>query len=262
VADLAPTTPTASARPIFVVGSPRSGTTLLRLILDSHPHIACGPETHFLIDMEHSGRRHWHRLERYGFDREYWYEQCRAMFSQTMSDYARGKGKPRWADKTPPYAMHLPFVMELFPDAQVVHVIRDARMVVSSALARWGWRQAWAAAPLWVQSVSQARAHGAGLGADQYRELRFEQLLVDTESTLEGLFAWLREPWDPRVLDYDTFDHDDLGRNRQISEQARSDSGRAIDPRRARAPRRRLDPVLRARVDRIAGPLNRELGYR
>ncbi len=230
-------------------------------MLDSHPSIACGPETHFLVEMEHLVGRHWHRLERYGRDKDYWYAKCRAFFGDFQAEYAESKGKVRWADKTPAYAMHLPFVLALFPEAQVVHVIRDAHAVVASSLDRWGWRRAWEAPRHWLDSVEQARTAGADLSADQYLEIRFERLVGETEPTLRGLFAWLGEEWDPRVLDYDQHDHDETGRNKTISAASRSAGGGAVDSGRARNRRRRLDPVLRAHTRRVAGALNRELGY-
>jgi len=247
--------------PIFIVGSPRSGTTLTRLIIDSHPAIACGPETHFLVEMESIVTRHWHRIERYGRDKEYWYARCASFFGDFQADYAASKGKVRWAEKTPSYSKHLPFVLELFPQAQIVHVIRDARAVVASSFDRWGWRNAMGAPQKWVDSVSAARAAGLMLPPGQYLEIRFEDLVGRTEPTLQSLFAWLGEIWDPRVLDYDEFDHDESGRNETISAAARTSAGAAVDPDRAQRSRRRLDPVLRVRTDRVAGALNRELGY-
>jgi hypothetical protein len=255
------TDPPAGRPPIFVVGSPRSGTTLTRLVLDSHPGIACGPETHFLVEMEFLVRRHWHRLERYGQPKDYWYAKCRAFFGDFQHEYAASKGKPRWADKTPAYAQHLPFLLALFPEAQVVHVLRDAESVVASSLDRWGWRKAWTAAQTWVDSVAQAQATGATMSSEQYLEVRFEDLVGKTEATFRSLFAWLGEEWDPRVLDYDKQQHDESGRNRGIVVAARSAGGGAVDSARARRPRRRLDPLLRAHTQRVAGDLNRELGY-
>ena len=247
--------------PIFVVGSPRSGTTLLRLILDSHPRIACGPETHILADLDDSLRRHWRRLERYGRDESYWQARCRHLFEEVKGDYAAAKGKPRWADKTPSYALHLPFITALFPEAQIVHLIRDARMVTASALHRWGWRAAWEMPSRWAASVAQASAAGAGLGPGRYREIRFEHFTIDTEGVLRALFDWLDEPWEPEVLAYDRFAHDGSGRNRTARPGAPSEPGRAIDPSRATRPSRELDPLLRLRVERVAGRLNRTLGY-
>jgi hypothetical protein len=250
-----------AAPPIFIVGSPRSGTSLLRLILDSHPSIACGPETHVLSDLDDSLGRHWIRLQRYGAEMEYWHGAYAEVFGRFQAEYAARKGKARWADKTPSHAQHLEFVTTLFPEAQVLHVIRDARQVTASALARWGWRRAWAIPATWRRSVEMARRHGSTAESGHYREVRFEELVGATEETLRGVFEWLGESWDPCVLEYDRFEHDGGGRNRKVSSAARSRGGGAIDATRARRPGHRLDPVLAARTERIAGALNRELGY-
>lgn len=255
-------TGTAAAPPIFVVGSPRSGTSLLRLILDSHPAIACGPESHFLADMDDGNRRFSRELARYGWDDSYWNTKYRDFVGSFKQEYSESKGKTRWADKTPRNALHLPFITSLFPDAQVIHIIRDARMVTASALARWGWRRAWGIPERWTASVQAAREAGAMMPASQYREMRFEKLLGDTEGELRALFAWLGEPWDPQVLDYDKVPHDEGPGNAKVREAARAAGGGAIDSRRASAPRQQLDPLLRARVQQVAGRLNRELGYR
>jgi hypothetical protein len=251
--------PDGARPPIFIVGSPRSGTSLTRLVIDSHPAIACGPETHFLADLEMIVTRHWRRLERAGFDKQYWYARCRDLYVGYQRDYAASKGKTRWADKTPRYAQHLPFVLELFPDAQIVHVIRNADAVVSSWAKRWGWRSALSAPRAWVDNVRAARAVGKTLPASQYRELRFEDLVADPERCLRPLFEWFGEPWDARVLDYDRQEHDGGGKLEQITTEARKSTGSAINSQRARPAR--LSLPLRVRTRYVAGALNRELGY-
>jgi len=252
----------SSAPPIFIVGSPRSGTSLLRLILDSHPSIACGPETHLLARLDDARGRFATQLDRYAFGDDYWHAQYRTFFESFKLDYARRRGKTRWADKTPSYARHLPFITALFPEAQVIHIIRDVRMVTASALNRWGWRRAWDVPERWVANVSAARAAGARMSADRYTEIRFENLVGDTEGTLRPLFAWLGEEWDPCVLEYDRHEHDEGPRNPRIRAAARAAGGAAIDATRATRPRKKLDPVLRAHMNQVAGRLNRELGYR
>jgi hypothetical protein len=252
---------TATA-PIFVVGAPRSGTTLLRLVLDSHPNIACGPETHFLAAMDDVAKKHWKNLERYGFERSYWDAKCRSFFATFKAEHAALKGKRRWADKTPEYAERLPFVTTLFPDAQLIHIIRDVRLVTASALARWGWRRAWSLPEMWVSCVSSARQFGEQAAPGQYRELRFESLVAEPEAQLRPLFEWLGEEWDPAVLAYDAIEHDGGGVWKEVADRSRASSGQAFSSERAREARRRLDPALRAHVEQVAGRLNRELGYR
>ena len=67
-------------RPIFIVGSPRSGTTLTQKLIDAHPNIACGPETHFLKDLQKIVTSHWPRICKYDFEKEYWNQKFLASF--------------------------------------------------------------------------------------------------------------------------------------------------------------------------------------
>jgi hypothetical protein len=98
--------------PIFLVGCQRSGTTMLRLVLDSHSRISCGPETRFLPELRRivDEQRDWPRLARFGFPREDWLRRIGDFFGGVHADYAAGRGKARWADKTPLYALSLDFV--------------------------------------------------------------------------------------------------------------------------------------------------------
>lgn len=252
--------PSEARPPIFIVGSPRSGTTLTRLIIDSHPDIACGPETHFLIQLEEITTTHWVRMQRYGYDKEYWYRRNAELFDSFQREYAAKRGKTRWADKTPPYAKHLPYVLNLFPNAQLLHVIRDPRAVVASWAQRWGWKSALVAPKIWLDSVSAAQTIGATLPASQYKEIRFEDLVSSPEAVMRPVFEWLGEPWDDGVLQYDKQRHDSGGRVQEISAQAREQTGTAINVNRAGS-KPELDPVLRAETALVTGRLARKLGY-
>src|SRR3954453_6132576 len=116
---------TGDQRPIFIVGCQRSGTTLGGLMLDSHPNISCGPETRFLADMAKITTENWKRMSHFGFDKDYWHRSIARFFEGIQQDYAASKGKTRWADKTPRYALSLGFIDQLFPRCQVIHVVRD-----------------------------------------------------------------------------------------------------------------------------------------
>src|SRR5579875_3741254 len=93
--------------PIFIVGCPRSGTTLLRRMIDSHPHLSCGPETGFLHDLERAERLNWERLVRFGVGRREWRARAAEYFAWPHVQYMEAHGKRRWADKTPSYALLL-----------------------------------------------------------------------------------------------------------------------------------------------------------
>jgi hypothetical protein len=249
--------------PVFIVGAPRSGTTLLRLILDSHPHISCGPETHFLTDLTRILTDHWPRVERYGFDRAYWEQRIAKFFDSFQQDYADRRGKRRWADKTPRYTTILPLIDTLFPQCQVVHLIRNGRDVVASHRRRWGYWRALRAAATWRTYVTAARCFGQTLPADRYVELRYEALVSNPEGTLRPLFEFLNEPWDPAVVPYDEASHDVSGRHARLTESRRQAGGEteAIYRSRIGAGSRELGPLLKLMFRIRAGQLNRELGY-
>lgn len=249
--------------PIFVVGCQRSGTTLLRLMLDSHPRISCGPETRFLADLAAITGSNWQRMRLYQMSKEEWHARIAGFFDGIQTDYASARGKERWADKTPMYARCIPFLDDLFPTCRVVHVIRDGRDVVASHRKRWGTVAAAKAAAKWPRYVTAARSAGSGLPTTRYREVRYEDLVGRTEETLRGLLDWLSEEWDPAVLEYDLHPHDVPDRYRTLTAARReAASTGSVYNSSVGSYRRELGLPLRAVVQVLAGGMLRELGYR
>ncbi len=249
--------------PIFILGAPRSGTTLLRLVLDAHPHISAGPETRFLLDLARIFGQHWDRLERFGFDRTYWREKVATFFASVHADYAAARGKRRWCEKTPRYTVIADLIAELYPDARFLHVVRDGLDVVASHRDRWGWRSAYAAIDDWRTLVRKARRFGAEVGPERYLEVRYESLVADAEPTLREVFRFLDEPWDDAVLHFDDGAHDAPTKYEEHTRRRREEAGTdgPIYASRIGAGARELDPFLRYRFRRRAGKLRRELGY-
>ncbi len=188
------------SRPVFILGSPRSGTTLLRSLIHAHPALCCGPETHFLVDLAKIVGPYWKRIERFGFPRRFWTERIAAFLAGCHEAYAHQQGKVRWADKTPAYSLCPDFLLELFPDAQFLHIIRDGHDVVASHFKRWGARSALAAAcRVWrshVETVLDFQRRHPG----RVFELRYEKLVADPEDVLRAVLEFLGEPWDPALL--------------------------------------------------------------
>lgn len=254
---------TRMPRPIFLVGCQRSGTTMLRLVLDSHSHISCGPETRFLADLERVVGPDWKRLSQYGYSQEEWLERIGDFFDGLQADYARAHGKQRWADKTPLYALNLDFISRMFPDCQIVHVIRDGRDVAVSHRKRFGYRSALKSAIKWPRYIKAARAVGERLPADRYYELRYEAVVDDTEKALRGLFDWFDEPWEPAVLDYNEHRHDVPEKYTKEADKRRGGtSGQAIYRSSVGSFRRQLDPLTRLLFFVFARSTLRELGYK
>jgi hypothetical protein len=256
--------PSPDGPPIFVVGCQRSGTTLVRMLLDSHPRISCGPETRYLESLRRVVDEDWNRLERYGFSQQEWLERIATLFGGVHADYAARRGKARWADKSPRYALQLDFVLRVFPDAQVVHVLRDARDVVVSHRKRFGYLSSLKAAVKWPRYVRAARAAQERLPQNQFHEVRYEDLVTDQEATVRRLTTFLGEEFDPSMLEIDEHEHDVPERYHLQAGDRRRQQGTdsPIHSVRAGAHRRELDPLARALVWCTSRRLLREVGYR
>jgi hypothetical protein len=189
-------------RPIFVVGCPRSGTTLLRLILDSHPSISAGPESRFLWGIRGIEERNWSTLAGFGLSLDEWHANVRTLFEAFHRRYADHQGKTRWADKSPDYALMLDYVDVLYPNAQIVHIVRDPRDVIDAWRRFYGVKSIHRAARAWVRYVGAAHEFALGQPADRVIELRYEDLVRQPEPTLRDLFTRLGEPWDDDVLNF------------------------------------------------------------
>jgi hypothetical protein len=279
----------------FVVGVSRSGTTLLRLMLDAHSQLAIPPETHFIPDLVEACRaedggpdraaevitmhRRWadFRLdadelhERFARIRPFEPgEALRAFYGM----YAQRVGKPRWGDKTPHYTRRMPLIQDVLPEARFIHLIRDGRDVALSMLdVHFGPDDVQKAAKRWTSWIRKARRHAARL--DHYLELRYEELVTDAEAVLRRMCEFVELPFEPAMLEYhggaqgrideirrDTLRPDGLS---HIPAEVRARQHRHVSqpPRADRVARWRNDmsPADRAAFEQIAGDLLVELGY-
>jgi hypothetical protein len=195
------------ARPIFVVGCARSGTTLVQLMLDSHPRIACGPETLFLEQLVRGEENNWARLAAFGITKEMWRSRIRDLFSWVHVQHAEQRGKVRWADKSPGYTRILGYLDDLYPDCQVIQVIRHPRDVIDSWARRWGPRRAHEVVHVWPDHIRAGRAFASTRSPDRYREIRYEDLVADPATVMHGVIDWLGEAWDDDVMRFGEIDH-------------------------------------------------------
>ena len=205
------------APPLFILGVSRSGTTLLRVMLDRNSQLAVPDESFFVPLL---ADRHVLRVDADEFVDDVrrlttvgeWgvpLDELRARLTDRMpiaraiaaiyEVYAELQGKPRWGDKTPMYMRHLPLLRRLFPGAQYVHLIRDGRDAALSFLSlpegiafeTWAHpRSAADFAALWRTEVARARRMGRRLGARRYLEVRYEDLVVEPENVLQRICAF------------------------------------------------------------------------
>jgi hypothetical protein len=216
-----------SDRPIFVVGCPRSGTTLLQLMLHAHPRIAIPPETRFLLPVyesrcdfgdlrETANRRELARcivepketkFADLGLDPEEVAAEIAAgpptvgsALGIVFRAYARRFGRVRWGDKRPSYFRRLDVLLRMFPDAQIVNLIRDGRDCVASLKEMpWYTLDTFHAVSTWTEAIDAGRRAARRLGPGSYHEMSYERLVADPQTELGGLCAFLGEEYHPAM---------------------------------------------------------------
>jgi hypothetical protein len=275
---------------LFIVGCPRSGTTLLQRLLDAHPQLAVIDETRW-VD-------HWYR-ERKGITREGFVtgelitrlldlprfarlglgrEELEGLldvdrplsypgFVARLYDlYGRSRGKSLVGDKTPRYVRSIPILHELFPDTRFVHLIRDGRGTslsvvnwrkadkLATTFPTWGEHPVATAALWWEWQVRLGREAGALLGSRLYYEIRYEALVADPEHELEALCDFLDLTFDEAMLRF----HE--GRERRESGLSAKSAWLPPTPG-LRDWRTEMAPENVERFEATAGNLLDDLGY-
>ncbi len=216
-------------RPIFVVGCPRSGTTLLQVMLHAHERIAIPPETRFVMQAydarrdfgdlrEEANRRalaDWvvgrkkTRFADLGLDKDQITEQIAAgpptlgsAMGIILRAYAERFGKPRWGDKRPGYFQRIPALRRMFPDAQIVQVIRDGRDCVASLKEMdWYKQDVYHALSTWLEALEAGDRAARVLGPGSYHRIYYERLITEPEAELSALCGFLGERFDPSMLE-------------------------------------------------------------
>ena len=227
--------------PIFIIGSPRSGTTLLRLMITSHRNIVVPPECGFAVWWKTkyenwNAAEHLTRLEEFITDFkqskkiETWNLDYEAMsqflLAQHPASYAElvsliytfyaSARKPafeRWGDKNNFYLNHIAALDSMFPDAHFVHIIRDGRDVACSyrELAQKRIDSAYAPdlptaisgiAREWKLNIETIRNSFAAINPGRTFEIRYEDLVSTPETTLQELCRSLGEEYDPGMMEY------------------------------------------------------------
>ena len=201
--------PRAQEPPFFLVGSERSGTTLLRLMLSHHPRIECAPEFEFLVDaLPESG---WPDLAGYAdylatnrifvpheltVDVGLGYQELAASF---VRQYCERSGKPVHGATCHHHFERLPRV---FPDARFVHLVRDGRDVARSCIGM-GWAaNVWFGAERWLDALDSWQRLRAQLEPDRFCEVRYEDLIREPEQELDRVAGFLGEGFDPAMFGY------------------------------------------------------------
>jgi hypothetical protein len=200
-----------SGAPIFIGGMFRSGTSLLRAMLSQHSAVASGLETYW-FDWDWSARDSDAMKVMYGrlahfFDMSAAEVTAIAMASDSaekfltalMGEVARRQGKPRWAEKTPGNIAHADRIWAAWPDAQIIHIIRDPRDVFVSLVETKKWDTPDEFAEKWISTIGRGLRLKAELNPSpkSYLAIRYEGLIAAPEETMRRVIDFIGEPWEP-----------------------------------------------------------------
>ena len=294
-----------SKSPVFIGGEGRSGTTLLSVILNSHPDIAFGPELHFrgpknlsqyiLDGLEcianreidevfmtevrgqeiHQAINFIKRCHRFGIvpdvlktivtrcqkdmkDGVAFDERC--ILINELGNHVRAvEGKQRWGIKIMRDLVLMDQYVGNWPNCFFIHIIRDGRDVAASQLVDhqgWGYSDIEQAANQWKTFILNVRNKS---DSKRYIEVRYEDLVLDTENCLKSLFSVIDLAWDDDVMKYyekphsllkNSYDHPSA---KGVSQPMRTNAiGRYKDD---------LNLALIHEYDHIAGDVLSDLGY-
>jgi len=238
--------------PFFVVGCGRSGSTMLREMFNKHSQVYIPGESYFI----HMLYWDWHpgmgdaelesffqKLvvippppERAVIDDMGWeHDELKAFLYESrdkeFSDVVRGiyelgmrrAGKVMWGDKTPRYVLYLPLLIKLFPQARIIHLVRDGRDVALSYLG-------FDSGPTTVRDAARYWRYMAGVGRHfhkerpdvPYIEVRYEDLVLEPEAGIKEICRFLDIQYEPAMVDFqaghkrptekDSFGHELVGR--------------------------------------------------
>jgi Sulfotransferase family len=216
--------------PLFLVGRPRSGTKLLRALLNGHPDIAIPFwESNFIPNLSSKAesfgdldnRQNFHHFfqffsqieffrmirkeHKYAHivDEEFWYDAVdnfgyAGVIETFYQLYAQCDGKKIWGDKSPHYMLSVKYLSEQFPNSKFIHIIRDVRDNCLSNMIAWK-KNPYRCAQLWVDSITYCRSEAAMYLKNRYLEVKYELLLDDPERELTNICEFLDIQYVPEM---------------------------------------------------------------
>lgn len=262
--------------PIFIVGAPRSGTSLLRVMLNRHPAIGISDELYYFYYVYNRrnkfGDLNDQKTRKMLVDRYLATERIRRLnldlksLNQTllkegdnyekfylalMQFYARSYGKNRYGEKTPQNAYFAEKLCDLYPDGRLIHIIRDPRAVVASLMKMpWASKSIIRNVRIWCSSIEQAKSCEH---QESYLPVYYEKLVLQPETELKRICEFIDEEYFPGMLESGSETNIDKWWFRRAQEPltlARIDTWKES-----------LTGADVALIERFAGPQMQELGY-
>lgn len=269
--------------PIFIVGAQRSGTTMLRLMLNAHSHIAIPFESDFIPKFyrrldEYEDLHQAENISRLLGDiaaqpfvkksnlvrsRSSVLAQQPQSYSELIAAiykvYAESEGKIRWGDKDPDYICEIDVLWNLFPRCQIIHIVRDGRGVANSLRKlEWGSRNLLKLARDWSWRVTLGHKMGMMVGPHNFMEIKYEDLVLAPESSLRRICDFLNDSFDQKMLSY----HESAAAAMpQTSLKFHASSVRPPDPGKVNAWRHEMGLADQILFEEVAGRTLAEFGY-
>ncbi|KAH8344877.1 hypothetical protein KR067_009746 [Drosophila pandora] len=200
---------------IFIGGVPRSGTTLMRAMLDAHPDVRCGQETR-VIPRILQLRSHWLnsekeslRLQEAGITKEVMNSAIAQFCLEIIAKH--GEPAPRLCNKDPLTLKMGSYVIELFPNAKFLFMVRDGRATVHSIISRKvtitgfdlsSYRQCM---KKWNHAIEVMHEQCRDIGKDRCMMVYYEQLVLHPEEWMRKILKFLDVPWNDAVLHHEEF---------------------------------------------------------
>ena len=201
-----------TGNPIFIGGSMKSGTSLLRTLISSHENIFGGLETHWF---DKDFRANWQdkQSKRQTCMREFFevsaeQQQNLIVCSKDSFDYFNNfmnfctekEGKSRWVEKTPANISHVQTILEYWPNAKIINCVRDCRDVYAS------WKRVGKESlPFFIDymiKLTETLGENIHVKSSNYSYVLYEELVRNRHVQLEGLFNFIEEDYEQEIGNY------------------------------------------------------------
>tara|TARA_B100000965_G_C19602924_1_gene764027 strand:- start:9528 stop:10418 length:891 start_codon:yes stop_codon:yes gene_type:complete len=269
--------------PIFIVGVGRSGTTLIRQMVNSHSKIAIPYESHFITKYISCEKKYGDLqndenlsallddilaepiLENWDYvpDKQSLLGKTTSrdiggVFANFFTQYANHHGKSIWGDKSD-YLHQMHKIKYLYPNAKFIHIVRDGRDVALSVMKMsWGPDNIREAASWWGEHVRLGYSMGRMLNKEQYYEIRYEDLVAHPEKYLEEICQFVGVNFESTMLEFFKTSKKFIPQSR-LNQHYNADKG--ADTSRTKAWKREMSPLDCEIFQQIAGDVLREMNY-